>query len=105
MKLREPDCVGGVTVDGAQISLVLSRGERAGLIGANGCGKSTLMKVLAGKEASDAGALSSTPPLPSLRLSPRPPTCLLLPFPSCSFVRSLCMEPTERLSTRSLAQR
>eukprot|EP00288_Rhodomonas_lens_P009849 CAMPEP_0177722240 /NCGR_PEP_ID=MMETSP0484_2-20121128/17579_1 /TAXON_ID=354590 /ORGANISM="Rhodomonas lens, Strain RHODO" /LENGTH=696 /DNA_ID=CAMNT_0019234607 /DNA_START=152 /DNA_END=2243 /DNA_ORIENTATION=+ len=39
------------------ISLVLSKGERAGLIGANGCGKSTLMKVLAGKEPADAGGV------------------------------------------------
>jgi len=34
---------------------VLSRGERAGLVGSNGCGKSTLLRVLAGKDEADDG--------------------------------------------------
>ena len=39
------------------ISFVLSRGERAGLIGVNGVGKSSLLKVLAGKDTPNAGAV------------------------------------------------
>src|SRR5881227_4205756 len=34
--------------------------ERVGLVGANGTGKSTLMKVLAGLETLDYGSLAST---------------------------------------------
>eukprot|EP00466_Bigelowiella_natans_P006169 jgi/Bigna1/58475/fgenesh1_pm.96_\ len=37
------------------IGLTISRGEKLGLIGANGCGKSTLMKILSGREAPDQG--------------------------------------------------
>ena len=37
------------------ISFVLSRGERAGLIGVNGVGKSSLLRVLAGKDTPNAG--------------------------------------------------
>ena len=34
--------------------------ERAGIVGANGTGKSTLLKVLAGIESLDYGSLTST---------------------------------------------
>ncbi len=40
------------------ISLILTKGERAALIGANGSGKSTLFKILVGLEEADAGAVS-----------------------------------------------
>lgn len=39
-------------------SIVIGRGERVGLIGANGTGKSTLAKILAGVEAPDGGTVS-----------------------------------------------
>src|SRR6266705_445379 len=39
--------------------LVTTR-ERTGLVGANGTGKSTLLKILAGTETLDYGSLSST---------------------------------------------
>jgi len=42
--------------DGA--SLVVNRGERIGLIGRNGYGKSTLLRIINGKEAADAGTIA-----------------------------------------------
>jgi len=39
-------------------SIVIGRGERVGLIGANGTGKSTLAKILAGVETPDGGTVS-----------------------------------------------
>jgi iron complex transport system ATP-binding protein len=45
----------GVKYQFRGIDLVLSRGERAGLVGSNGCGKSTLLRVLAGKDEADDG--------------------------------------------------
>uniref|UniRef100_A0A7S3Z6I8 ABC transporter domain-containing protein n=2 Tax=Lotharella globosa TaxID=91324 RepID=A0A7S3Z6I8_9EUKA len=37
------------------IDLTVSRGERVGLIGTNGCGKSTLMRILSGTDSPDKG--------------------------------------------------
>ncbi len=39
-------------------SLVLQDGQRMALVGVNGCGKSTLMKIIAGLEASDGGVMT-----------------------------------------------
>ncbi len=39
-------------------SLVLQDGQRMGLVGVNGCGKSTLMKIIAGVESSDSGTIT-----------------------------------------------
>jgi ATP-binding cassette, subfamily F, member 3 len=47
------------------ISFNISAGERIGLIGANGCGKTTLMRILAGLEHPDSGDVASTRPNPS----------------------------------------
>ncbi len=41
------------------ISFSISEGERIGIIGVNGCGKSTLMKMIAGKEDSDSGEITA----------------------------------------------
>ena len=40
------------------VTLTIRSGERVGLVGLNGCGKSTLGKILAGLEADDGGTLS-----------------------------------------------
>lgn len=40
------------------VSLVLQDGQRMGLVGVNGCGKSTLMKIIAGLETSDGGSIT-----------------------------------------------
>jgi len=43
------------------ISVKFGNGNRYGLIGANGCGKSTLMKILDGSLTPTAGNVSITP--------------------------------------------
>jgi ATP-binding cassette subfamily F protein uup len=40
------------------VSLTIRRGERVGLVGLNGCGKSTLGRILAGLEPDDGGTIS-----------------------------------------------
>ena len=44
------------------ISFSISNGERTGLIGPNGCGKTTLMRILAGLVQPDSGTVVSTRP-------------------------------------------
>jgi len=39
------------------VCLTLQEGQRMGLVGANGCGKSTLMKIIAGLEMKDDGVI------------------------------------------------
>ena len=40
------------------VSFVVNAGERVGLIGANGCGKTTLLRIIAGQEQPDRGVAS-----------------------------------------------
>lgn len=44
-----------------EVSFVLNRGQRAGLVGPNGCGKTTLLRVLRGEIAPDAGYVTLSP--------------------------------------------
>ena len=43
------------------VTLYLNAGDKVGLIGVNGTGKSTLLKVLAGVEAPDSGRVARDP--------------------------------------------
>jgi ATP-binding cassette subfamily F protein uup len=45
-----------VLLDG--VTLALSPGEKAGLVGRNGCGKSSLLRILAGTEEANSGEIS-----------------------------------------------
>src|SRR5512137_1843537 len=43
------------------ISFTLDPGEKAGLVGANGCGKTTLMRIIMGLETADSGSIKFIP--------------------------------------------
>ncbi|MBL7198986.1 MAG: ABC-F family ATP-binding cassette domain-containing protein [Anaerolineae bacterium] len=49
-----------------KVTFVLNGGERTGLVGPNGCGKTTLLKIIVGEEQPDEGSVSFT--VPNLRL-------------------------------------
>jgi ATPase subunit of ABC transporter with duplicated ATPase domains len=49
----------GARVLFANVSLQLNAGSRYGLVGANGSGKTTFLKVLAGDEEAPAGSVTS----------------------------------------------
>ena len=48
----------GVNAVLKDVSLTLQQGERMGLVGVNGCGKSTLMRIIAGLDTPDDGEIS-----------------------------------------------
>ena len=50
---------GEVILDG--VSFTINRGERAGLIGPNGCGKTTLLRIILGQETPDRGSVRLGP--------------------------------------------
>ena len=43
------------------VSFTLNRGERAGLVGPNGCGKTTLLRLISGLEPPDEGSIAFVP--------------------------------------------
>ena len=46
----------------SHVSFIVNPGERVGLIGPNGCGKTTLLKIIAGDEYADEGSVALSPP-------------------------------------------
>jgi len=48
----------GVNVVLKDVSFTIQQGDRIGLVGVNGCGKSTLMRILAGLDTQDTGEIS-----------------------------------------------
>ena len=48
----------GVNVVLKDVSFTLQQGDRIGLVGVNGCGKSTLMRIIAGLDSQDSGDIS-----------------------------------------------
>lgn len=48
----------GVNVVLKDVSFTLQQGDRMGLVGVNGCGKSTLMRLIAGLDSPDSGEIS-----------------------------------------------
>jgi ATP-binding cassette subfamily F protein 3 len=45
------------------VTFTLNAGERVALVGPNGCGKTTLLRILAGEETADAGVITFEPGL------------------------------------------
>jgi len=46
----------------ADVSLIINPGERVGLVGPNGCGKTTLLRLITGLEPADSGQVRFDPP-------------------------------------------
>jgi len=45
-----------------EVNFAVNRGDRVGLIGPNGCGKTTLLQIIAGLENPDDGSITLNPP-------------------------------------------
>jgi ATP-binding cassette subfamily F protein 3 len=62
LRLLDLTLARGARVLYRRVSLAAAPGERIGLIGANGCGKSSLFAAVLGELAPEAGALETPPP-------------------------------------------
>jgi len=62
---------GQVVLD--SVSLTVAPGDRIGVVGPNGVGKSTLLRALAGQVALDAGRVELSPPSANVGLLPQEP--------------------------------
>ncbi len=60
-----------IVLDG--VSLSVASGQRVGIVGPNGIGKSTLLRVLAGLESIDGGSVERVPPNVTVGLLPQEP--------------------------------
>lgn len=49
-----------------RVSLLVNDGERIGLIGPNGCGKTTLLRIIVGQELPERGSVQLSPPQASI---------------------------------------
>lgn len=65
--------VRGASVVLDDVSLTIAPGDRIGLVGPNGVGKSTLLAALAGEVALDSGSVSLAPPTAIVGLLPQEP--------------------------------
>lgn len=52
----------GITLVLYDVSFNINLGEKIGLVGPNGCGKTTLLRILAGLESADSGSFQFNPP-------------------------------------------
>src|SRR5690349_9264851 len=57
----------------AEVSFTVAPGQRVGVVGPNGTGKSTLLKVIAGQLVPEAGSVTCAPPSASIGLLPQEP--------------------------------
>jgi ATP-binding cassette subfamily F protein 3 len=79
-----------------RINFNLNRGDRAGLIGPNGCGKTTLLRILTGEVPPDQGS-AQTAPL-SVRIGYLPQA---LEFPPGATVGDVLLAPLNRAAQAS----